>query len=194
MNDQRVSLLVVGDSHVMGYNPQQLAVKSHASNSVPVMLRPVFMDGGYSALDLVVTFFGGRTGLNPLLEEILRHWPGLDVKGNPLEPGPPFRKELVLSFGTALSGYDPLIDFNDRRSRETLLFRPDVDFVLPDRPNLYVDPTCTLFPVALIRRMFDEMLTPLKQALDILAERFPAGCGSSAARRRRAPTTQNFVP
>ncbi len=173
MTSTILSIVVAGDSHVMGLKQQNFDISiDQPPRRFTAMMLPVFMGGGYVALDSVVTFPDGRLGLNPLLDMGLSTWPGLTVKGRPQIDGTTVHKHLVLSLGTAVSSYDPAIDYGDRGA-ERYLFKHDVDFILPTHADLPIDPACALLPVALVRDMYTGILQPLRQALDFLSGDFP---------------------
>ena len=173
MTTDLVSLLLIGDSHVTGFQAQQIKVRVTPDRTLPVDMKYVFLDGAYGALDMTVTFPDGRSDLNPLFAYALKSWPGFDKKGAPLAALNP-EKHLVVSAGTGLSHYDPGLEFGDRAA-DRLMFPANIDFVLPGQPALPTDPALTILPVALIRDMFEVLLQPMKEALTLLAREYPEG-------------------
>lgn len=167
-----LSILLVGDSHIAAFPAHTYGLTGGAARQFSAMTRAAYIGAAYIALDIVVRFPDDRLGLNPLFDLALEGWPGLDVKGRPLTPVESVRKHLVMSLGTGLSSYDPAIDFDDR-STHSLLFKPDIDFILPAHAELPLDPTCTVLPVALIRDMFTTILEPTRKALAFLACEYP---------------------
>src|SRR5205823_6392156 len=91
-----LSILVAGDSHVMGYRPQTYEIDLNGRGTIPALLSAAWLGGGSFALDAVVTFADGRVALNPLLDQALGQWPGHDRKGVPTVSGR-IEKHLVLS-------------------------------------------------------------------------------------------------
>jgi len=168
-----VSILLVGDSHVAGYRKVSCEVTREGTARVVVAhVMPVHIFGAYSALDATVTFPDGRVGLNPLLQDTLgKNWLGVDVKGNPVVPGTKVQKHVVLSLGTSFSANDPMITYADR-SAYRIFFPHGFDFVLPSRPDLPIDPTCTILPVAVVRDLYAGILAPLREALTILVSEY----------------------
>jgi hypothetical protein len=167
-----IAVLIAGDSHVTGFRPQRFAIEGAPGKPLAAEIKPAFIDTAALAFDMVVTFPDGRTGLNPLVAYTLKFWPGLDIKGRPLEAGTTVHKQLVLSLGTGISHYDPAIAIADRVAN-SLMFPVGVDFILPDQPQLPVDPNSTLIPVALMRDMFEAILQPLKAGLGLMAADYP---------------------
>lgn len=167
-----ISVVIAGDSHVAGFPAQQISVDVAPGRAMSVELKSNFIVNGYAALDMVVTYPDGRTGINPIFTQGAAQWPGLDLKGKPLAPGTTAEKHLVLSVGTSVSNYDPAMDYADRVANR-LLFKPDVDFVLPGRTDLPMAPDCTVLPVTLMREMFEAILRPMKAALGLMAADYP---------------------
>lgn len=134
-------------------------------------MKPVHLGGAWAALDMVVTFPDGRLGLNPKLETALEHWPGMGARGKTPEGGT-IARHAVLSLGLGVYHYDPGIEFADRDA-DRVLFRGDVDFLLPRHPELPADPALTLLPVDLVQDMYEAVLAPMRQALRLIVASNP---------------------
>ena len=172
MTQETISVLRLGDSHMIQF-PRDLTLAVDAPpHCLTVMLHPLPAGAGFLALESVVTFPDGRVGLNPILATALQRWPRINIQDLPATEGATVRKHLMLSLGTSLSAYDPVINYTDRGAIK-YVFSPDIDFVLPSRPDLQVNPSCALVPVALLRELYGQFLDPLRQALALLAEDYP---------------------
>ena len=133
MTQEIVSILVFGDSHTQGIAAQNFEfVGPDMPRPMTAMIKSFFAGAGFIAMDSVVTYPDGRSGLSPMFELGLRHWSGLDWRGNPTTEGALVHKHLVLSLGTSLSDYDPALDYEDRSGGMRYIFPHDIDFVLDD--------------------------------------------------------------
>src|SRR5215216_2482450 len=98
MATELLSILLLGDSHVGGFQAQTYDLTvAETGREIAAMIRPVSLGGAYIALDSTVTFPDGRVGVSPLLYAALGSWSGLGVKGRPLSPVDRVSKHLVLS-------------------------------------------------------------------------------------------------
>ena len=172
MTADLISLVLTGDSHVIGFPEQRVRVDlSNGQPLQPLEMKPVHLGGAWAALDMVVTFPDGRLGLNPKLETALEHWPGMGARGKTPEGGT-IARHAVLSLGLGVYHYDPGIEFADRDA-DRVLFRGDVDFLLPRHPELPADPALTLLPVDLVQDMYEAVLAPMRQALRLIVASNP---------------------
>ena len=167
-----ISMVIAGDSHVVGFQPQLFKARMASGHVMRVDMKTEFIANAYGALDMVVTYPDGRSAINPIFTSPTRQWPGIGLKDRPLVDGTTAQKHLVLSIGTALSRYDPALDYEDRVS-DRLLFKTGVDFILPGRPDLPRDGAAELLPVTLIREMFDTILQPMRAGLGLIAADYP---------------------